>query len=67
VNTVLCRLKSSYFLDRSAIQCKDIKVYLVLKSLGVILFLIFPACFYIPIIFSNFNFSNLLHLRNLQE
>ena len=32
-------------------------------------FLTFPACFYIPIIFSNlyFNCSNLLDMRNLQE
>ena len=31
--------------------------------------LTFPACFYIPIIFSNLNSncSNLLYLRNLQE
>ena len=34
-----------------------------------IFFLTFPACFYIPIIFSNLNYncSNLLDLRNLQE
>jgi hypothetical protein len=34
-----------------------------------ITFLIFPACFSIPIIFSNFDFncSNLSSLRNLQE
>ena len=33
------------------------------------IFLTFPACFYIPIIFSNLNSncSNLLYLRNLQE
>ena len=33
------------------------------------LFLTFPACFYIPIIFSNLNYncSNFLDLRNLQE
>ena len=33
------------------------------------LFLSFPACFLIPITFSNFNFnrSNLLDMRNLQE
>ena len=30
-------------------------------------FLTFPACFSIPIIFSNFNCSNLSSLRNLQE
>ena len=32
-------------------------------------FLTFPACFWIPIIFSNFNYncSNLLDMRNLQE
>ena len=39
------------------------------KLLEKIAFLTFPACFYIPIIFSNMNYncSDLLDLRNIQE
>ena len=39
------------------------------KSRGNVSFLTFPACFKIPIFFSNLNYncSNLLDMRNLQE
>ena len=48
----------------------DPNYYLMRNStMGLQYFLTFPACFSIPIIFSNFDFncSNLSSLRNLQE
>ena len=52
-------------------QCVKIPLYkvLILINNKNFHFLIFPACFSIPIIFSNLNYncSNLLDMRNLQE
>ena len=41
----------------------------IIVEAKLVSFLTFPACFYIPIIFSNLNYncSNLFDMRNLQE
>ena len=48
---------------------KDFPDDLITPYQTIINFLTFPACFWIPIIFSNLNYncSNLLDMRNLQE
>ena len=57
--------------DTQKSLCTDARFYFYKKEffLRNKLFLNFPACFYIPILFSNLNSncSNLLDLRNLQE
>ena len=71
-------LQAKHMHTRKSISLKIIKVVVLIENSGLsvsfsacdnIYFLTFPACFSIPIIFSNLNFncSNLSSLRNLQE
>ena len=66
----------SWFVSRSALhtatlisKCRSKTILFQVAVIWKLIFLTFPACFLIPIFFSNLNSncSNLLDMRNLQE